>query len=105
MTTLTSIKLPAPLVNAARKDAKLFSRSVGGQVAYWASIGRAVGESPAFSLERVRAALNGQHNAEALTDSEFAIFENLLGAVMDGKHTVEAREFWAGFDNEQSPAP
>ncbi len=105
MTTLTSIKLPTPLVNAARKDAKLFSRSIGGQVAYWASIGRAVGESPTFSLERVRAALNGQHGAEALTDSEFAIFEDLLGTVMDGKHTVEAREFWAGFGNVQSSAP
>ena len=98
--TLTSIKLPAELVDAARTDAAMFSRSIGGQVEYWANIGRAMESTPGYTLDRVRAALNGTYDAAALSGDEAELFEDLLWDAMDGTHTAEARTFWAGFEGQ-----
>ncbi len=98
--TLASIKLPTDLVDAARADAAVFRRSIGGQVEHWARLGRAIEASPAFPLGRVRAALNGEFNAQALSDAEWELFDALIGDAMDGKHTAEARAFWASFEGQ-----
>jgi hypothetical protein len=99
-TALASIKLPTDLVDAARSDASVFSRSISGQVEHWARLGRAIEASPVFPLDRVRAALNGEFNADALTDAEWELFDALIGDAMDGKHTAEARAFWAKFEGQ-----
>jgi hypothetical protein len=96
----TSIKLPSELVDAARQDAITFHRSIGGQVEHWAAIGRALESTPGLTLDRVRAALHGQYDATQLTDGEAAIFDDLLGSAMDGKHTAEARAFWKTFEGQ-----
>jgi len=99
-TSLTSIKLPAALVDAAREDAVIFSRSIGGQVEHWANLGRAIEATPGFTLDRVRAALGGHYDAAALSADEALLFDDLLGAAMDGTHTPQARAFWASFEGQ-----
>lgn len=96
-TSLTSIKLPTELVEAARADAALFSRSVGGQVEHWANIGRAIESAPGFTLDRVRGALAGRFDASLLTDEEAMMFDEMFGASLDIPVTAEARAFWEGF--------
>ncbi|MEO7128699.1 MAG: hypothetical protein ABI040_07530 [Rhodoferax sp.] len=98
--SLTSIKLPSDLVNAARVDAATFSRSIGGQVEHWANIGRAIEATPGFTTDRIRAALNGRLDAADLSGDEMMMFDDLLGAAMDGRHTPQARAFWAGFEGQ-----
>jgi hypothetical protein len=80
--TLTSIKLSTPLVDAARTDAALFHRSIGGQVEHWAKLGRAMESAPGFTTERIRAALAGEYDAMLLSGDETVIFDDLLGEAM-----------------------
>ncbi len=96
-TSLTSIKLPTELVDAARSDAALFSRSIGGQVEHWANIGRAIESAQGFTLDRVRGALAGRFDASLLTDDEAVLFDDLFGASLDIPATAEARAFRASF--------
>lgn len=98
--SLASIKLSAELVDAARIDSALFNRSIGGQVEHWAAIGRAIEGTPGFPVDRIRAALEGRYDAKALSGDEAEIFDDLLGAAMDGTHTAEAKAFWASFDGK-----
>ncbi|MFM2287710.1 MAG: hypothetical protein RL684_853 [Pseudomonadota bacterium] len=97
MTTLASIKLSTNLVDAARADAAVFHRSIGGQVEHWANIGRAIEASPGYTLDRVRAALAGEFDAELLTVEERAFFDDLFGE--DTAPTAAAKDFWATFKN------
>ena len=60
MSALASIKLPVDLIEAARQDAGVFSRSIGGQVEHWARIGQALESVPGYSVDRIRAALEGR---------------------------------------------
>lgn len=96
-TSLTSIKLPSELVDAARSDAALFSRSISGQVQHWAKIGRAIEATLGFTVDRVRATLAGRFDASLLTDDEAELFDDLFGASLDIPATAEARAFKAGF--------
>ena len=78
MSALASIKLPVDLIDAARQDAPVFSRSIGGQVEHWARIGQALEAVPGFSVDRVRAALEGRFDSSALCDDELRIMDDLL---------------------------
>ena len=98
--SLTSIKIPTVLVDAARVDAAIFSRSVGGQVEHWAKIGRAIESAPSFTFDRVRAALDGKFNADELSDVEWAQFEELIGEAMGEARTDQARAFLASFEGK-----
>lgn len=77
-----SLKLSAELVDEARRDAAVFHRSVGGQVEHWARLGKAIEAAPGFTLDRVRAALEGRFDADELEPDEYAIFEDLLGEAL-----------------------
>lgn len=46
---------------------------------------------------RVNAALRGLFDAAQLSAAERALFEDRLGASMDGTQTAQARAFWARF--------
>jgi hypothetical protein len=65
----SSLKLSSPFVEEARREAELCHRSVGAQVEYWATLGRAIENTPGFSLERVRQAMEGQLRVESLPDA------------------------------------
>lgn len=98
--SLATVKLSATLVDAARADATVSNRSIDGQVEHWAWLGRAIESSPNFPLGRVRAALNGEFNAEALSGAERELFDALIDEAMGGKHTAEARSFRAKFEGQ-----
>lgn len=53
MSRHTSLKVSTDLVDQARAHAGVFQRSVGGQVEYWAKIGKAIESSPDFSAEDI----------------------------------------------------
>ena len=77
MSTLASIKLSVDLVDQARVDAGVFQRSIGGQVEHWARLGQAFEQVPGYTLDRVRAALEGRFNPDDLSEDEFAIYDDL----------------------------
>jgi len=78
MSSLASIKLPSDLVNLARAEASVLHRSIGGQVEHWARLGRVVESGPGFTLDRVRAALQGEFNADLLDVDEERLFMDLF---------------------------
>jgi hypothetical protein len=66
----SAVKLSDELVEAARAESAVWSRSMTEQVEHWARIGRAIERSGAFSQERVRSALRGETAYDALTSEE-----------------------------------
>lgn len=91
---LASIKLPADLVDEARREAAVFSRSISGQVEHWARIGKAIEAAPGFTLDRVRAALDGRCDPEELTEHEWELFDELRFQSI-GEPTAENDAFFA----------
>ncbi len=81
---LASIKLPPDLVDDARREAAVLHRSIGGQVEHWARLGRAVESGPGFTLDRVRAALQGELSANVLEPDEERLFHDMWGVYMAG---------------------
>lgn len=79
MSRNASLKLSAALVSDARRDAPVFNRSLSGQVEHWARLGQAIEAAPGFTLDRVRAALDGKFSPSHLEDDEQEIFFALLG--------------------------
>ena len=61
-------------------DAAAFHRSIGGQVEHWARIGQAFEQVPGFTLDRVRAAVEGRLNPDSLTEAEAILYEDLAWA-------------------------
>jgi len=73
-----SVKLTSDFIDEARRDAELLHRSLGAQVEYWARLGRAIEQSPGFSIHRVRATLSGRMKLEDLpADEQDAVFDGL----------------------------
>lgn len=91
MSNLASIKLPADLVEDARIEGALFSRSISGQVEHWARLGQALEAMPGFPLSRVRAALEGRVDEAALSDDEMRMLDELRFAAPSD----EERAFYA----------
>lgn len=95
MTTTTSIRLSDTLISEARRDAETFNRTISGQIEYWVRLGQAVEAVPGFDMQRVRAALAGQFDAELLSPDEKQVFEDHLGesfASPSAKSTTFMRE-------------
>jgi len=78
-----SIKLSSTFIDEVRREADVLHRSVGAQVEYWAKLGRAIENTPGFSLERVRETMEGRLRIEAIPD---------------GAEAAVLRELSAGFD-------
>lgn len=89
-----SIKLSDQLVEDARREGGVFNRSIGGQVEHWARLGRAVEAAPGFTLDRVRAALEGRFSLDDLSEDEQRLFYNLLDESFD-RPTAEEEAFFA----------
>ena len=89
---LASIKLPVDLVDQARRDAAVFSRSISGQVEHWARLGQAIESAPGFTLDRVQAALEGRFNPGDLTEDEWRIYDDMAWDAL-GKSPVDPSLF------------
>jgi ParD-like antitoxin of type II bacterial toxin-antitoxin system len=100
--TFSTVKLPSPLVDEARREAELLHRSIGGQIEHWARLGRAVENAEGFSIARVRQAIAGELKIDELADAEQDAFFADLGAGFD----APSPEFTAGYARlgEQSRA-
>lgn len=90
-----SVKLNSSLVDDARREAETFQRSLGGQIEYWARLGRALENARGFHLDRVRAALNGALQIDDLPEAEQdALFAN-LGVAFDAPTPKVMAEYGA----------
>jgi hypothetical protein len=89
-----SVKLSAPFVEEARREAETVHRSLGAQVEYWAKLGRAFESTPGVDLGRIREVLEGRLTFEELLaeDPEKAVAE--LGAFFDNPGP-EVRAYYA----------
>ncbi|HEY3948140.1 TA system antitoxin ParD family protein, partial [Phenylobacterium sp.] len=65
----STVRLNSELIDAARGEADLLHRSLGGQIEHWARLGRAI-EEAGLPLARVRQALEGSLKVEALSRIE-----------------------------------
>jgi hypothetical protein len=81
--THASVKLSSAFIDEARREASVVHRSVGAQVEYWARLGRAVENAPAFGINRVRQALEGHLKLENLSAEEQAAIFDQLGDQFD----------------------
>jgi len=73
-----TVRLSSELTEAARSEADLMHRSLGGQIEHWARLGRAI-EEVGLPLPRVREALEGRLKIEALSRVEQDQVFALLG--------------------------
>lgn len=78
MAALATIKVNAELVEAARVESKIFHRSIAGQMEHWARLGRVVETGPGYTLDRARAALIGEFDADQLSPDEELLFADLF---------------------------
>lgn len=104
-----SIKLSSLFVGEARREAEMLHRSVGAQVEYWAKLGRALENTPGFSLERVREALEGKlsiatppaiEDRQAFFTDLSAVFDSPDAATRDYFAALGARDGAVGTDGE-----
>lgn len=88
-----SIKISEEEIEILRKEAKLSSRSLAGQVTHWLRIGRAIERAPDFSYVRVREALEARRSPDLLSSEEQAIFiDELMQAASN--ETPEQADFF-----------
>ena len=73
-----AVKLSDDLIEAARHQSRVWSRSMTQQIEYWARIGRAIERSGAISHDRVGEALTAQLAFDALgTEERMAVLGQL----------------------------
>jgi len=85
----STVKLNRDLVEEARREAELFSRSLGGQIEHWARLGRAVENLPGLSQGAIRRCLAGELPIESLSEREQEVlFDSLAGAFRDPPASV-----------------
>ena len=70
------------LIDAARAEAELQSRSLAGQITHWARIGRAIERSGGFDHARLSRVLSGELETTALSAEEKAVWAERFLAKM-----------------------
>ena len=89
-----SIKISDEEMEVVRREAKLASRAIAGQITYWMRIGRSIERSPQFTYTHIREALEGRRSPDALTGEEQEVYiEDLLVAASGT--TAEQDAFFA----------
>ncbi|MEO1019388.1 MAG: hypothetical protein AAFY56_17105 [Pseudomonadota bacterium] len=79
-----SIKISDEEMEVVRREAKLASRSIAGQITYWMRIGRSIERSPQFTYAHIRDALEGGRSPDTLTGEEQEVYmEDLLATAAD----------------------
>jgi len=76
-----SVKFAPRFVDAARKEAAVFHRSIAGQIEHWAELGRAI--EAGFPVDLVRAALEGRFPVDKLPGDQQEAFFDRLGEHFD----------------------
>lgn len=89
-----SIKLADDLMDEARIASDIHSRSLSGQIAHWARIGKAIERSSAFSHDRINAVLAGKASTTTLTDEEYAVWSDKFDDILTTP-TSEEEAFFA----------
>lgn len=84
-----SVKLADEIMAEIRKESKLQSRSVAGQITHWVRIGRMIEKSEAFDYKRIRDALEGTLSPDALTPGEQDVWFDQFTAKMTEPGTQE----------------
>lgn len=78
----SAVKLSDELVESARHESAIYSRSMTQQIEHWARIGRAVERTAQIDAERIRAALQAELDFDALsTEEKLRYFSELERAV------------------------
>lgn len=72
-TSSIPVRLDAELTTSARQVASAMSRSISEQLSHWARLGRELERSPDVSLARIRQALLGAAQYDALSAEEQAV--------------------------------
>lgn len=90
---LASVKLSSQLVEDARSEGAIMNRSIGGQLEYWATIGRSMENT--LGLDRVRAALAGRFDPGQLTPDERRYYYDQLDDAMMAPSADEVRKMAA----------
>lgn len=98
-TRFASVKFSAEFVDLARQEAALLHRSVAAQIEHWATLGRAMEQTPGVTLDKVRAALLGHFSVDDLNEQEQDAFFDLLGEQFHKTSAVE-QAFFAGRRNK-----
>jgi hypothetical protein len=75
MSTGTTIRISEEMTTISRAESEVMRRSMGSQVEYWARIGRAVERSGQFSYEKIKDALLGRLEVDALNEWEKPVFD------------------------------
>ena len=79
-----SIKISDEEMEVVRREAKLASRSIAGQITHWMRIGRSIERSPQFTYTHIREALEGRRSPDSLTGEEQEVYvEDLLAAAAE----------------------
>jgi hypothetical protein len=73
-----SIKIPEEEMELLRREARLASRSIAGQVTHWLRICRSIERAPDFNYAHIREALQARRSPDALTSEEQAVYVDEL---------------------------
>ncbi|MEM6900376.1 MAG: hypothetical protein AAF583_11445 [Pseudomonadota bacterium] len=92
-----TVKMSDKVVALAEAESELQSRSVSGQIAHWAMIGRAIEMSSAFDYRRIQAALRAALSPDELTDEE----QEVWIAEFSNAMTEPSAEEHAFFENRR----
>lgn len=89
-----SIKISEEEMELLRREAKLASRSISGQVTHWLRTGRSIERAPDFNNAHIREALQTRRSPDALTSEEQAVYvDGLMYAA--AAETPQQAEFYA----------
>ncbi len=84
-----SVKLADDVMAYVRRESKLQSRSVAGQITHWINIGRAIEDSENFDHQRINAVLQAALSPDDLSPEEqevwFAQFADALAEPAKGE--------------------
>lgn len=97
--TYATIKVNVDLVEDARAIGATFNRSIGGQIEYWARLGRAVEQVPGYTMDRIQAALEGRFDAAQLSEEERVYFDEMYGWALGNIQPPGARKFWENLND------
>lgn len=89
-----SIKLSDDIMQVVRRESRLQSRSVAGQVTHWLRIGRAIEKSGNFDHQRIAAALAGDVETTKLSEEEKQVWLDSFVEKM-GKPGSDEKAFFA----------
>lgn len=91
MADTRAIRLPEDMLDQARTEGALMSRSAPGQIEFWARIGRAIEHSPGFDYNKIKNVLLGRTPIDALSDWEKAVYDSEHESMMRTPTAQEQR--------------